>query len=406
MSRRRLAALIAAAALICPATACATAPTGAPNAAEPLDAFTVSDTIARATVVGIGEATHDGRQTTQLRLAVLRQLVEKHGFRAFALESGFGGATKVEAYVQGGRGTAEEAVKGLYRIYRNRQMVELVEWMRTHNAAAAPQDRVHFIGVDPRDCGSTSAIVVSYLETADPQRAAAVRSLMSGCTDATEVELPTADHQRIAAGMTEHVAWFDAHTEADPGRAGDLGRARIAAHSLRDAAQIRAAGIGVQAQRDRFLAEYTERVAIETGHGVVFAAHNGHVDKGGAAFSHPGAGKLLHQRLGDAYRTIGTDFSTADVWSDGSRQATRITVRRLSGLRGLVHGSGYVDLARAAQDPGNAQLLGGSVRMGAIGTPFASWQGWFEVTRTVAQVPARDFDAIAVFDHLEATERL
>lgn len=398
---RVLATVLAAASLA--ATACSSHPAGNPAYAQPVDAFTVSDTIAHAKVVGVGEATHDGRQTTELRLAVLRQLVERHGFRTFALEDEFGPASVVDAYVQGGPGTAREVVeKNLFGIYRNAQFVEIVQWLRDHNDRVPAGDRVRFVGVDPRGCGSAARLAADALRPVDAGRAEAVLAANQGCTDANESGQPA------AVGAARRAAFEELGAQlAALGDRAEVVRARQAVAALAEGAALQADPARFMPQRDRFLADGVAR-AVETGggRGVVYAAHNGHVDKGGAAYAqHAGAGKLLHQRFGDDYRTIGTDFATAVVYAAPRGRVETITIERTSGLAGLVRGSGYVDVAQASADPANRALLAGKVRMGSAGTPFASWQAWLEQTRSVEQVPARDFDAVVVFDRLEATDR-
>lgn len=386
-------------------SACSPTSAGNPAYAQPVDAFTVSDTIGRAAVVGVGEATHDGRQTTQLRLALLRQLVERHGFRTFALEDRFGPATAVDAYIQGGPGTAREVVEqNLFGIYRNAQFVEIVQWLRDHNDHAPTGDRVRFVGVDPRGCGSAAQRAADALRPIDVGRAEAVLAANQGCTDDNESAQPA------AVGAARRAAFEQLGASlagiGDRGHARELTLAREAVAALTQGAELQADAGKFQQARERFLADGVGRaVDLGGGRGVLYAAHNGHVDKGGAAYGHPSAGKLLHQRFGDSYRSIGTDFATAVVYADQRGRGDTVTISRTSGLAGLVRGSGYVDTAQAFADPANRALLAGKVRMGSVGTPFARWQAWLEPTRSVEQVPARDFDAVVVFDRLEATDR-
>jgi erythromycin esterase len=85
-------------------------------------------------VVALGEATHGNSEFQQLKLDVLKVLVEKYGVCALALEGDFGGCEAVNRFIHGGPGTAEDAVAAIgFTIYRTDEMAELVLWMRTYN---------------------------------------------------------------------------------------------------------------------------------------------------------------------------------------------------------------------------------------------------------------------------------
>jgi hypothetical protein len=76
-----------------------TDPTGPLDDLEPL-----ADLVGDARVVAVGESAHFLREYTRLRHRVLRFLVERCGFTAFGLESGFSEGRAVDAWVGGGPG--------------------------------------------------------------------------------------------------------------------------------------------------------------------------------------------------------------------------------------------------------------------------------------------------------------
>ncbi len=54
-------------------------------------------------------------------------MVENYGVQAFALEGDCGGCAKVNAYIHGGTGTAEEAAAGIgFAIYRTKEMADVI----------------------------------------------------------------------------------------------------------------------------------------------------------------------------------------------------------------------------------------------------------------------------------------
>lgn len=100
-------------------------------------------------ILALGEATHGNKKFQRLRLDVFKVAVEKYGVRAFALEGDFGGCEKVNRYINGGEGTAKEALSAIgFAIYRTDETESLVEWMRDYNSTAENGEKLRFYGFD------------------------------------------------------------------------------------------------------------------------------------------------------------------------------------------------------------------------------------------------------------------
>ena len=97
----------------------------------------------------LGEATHGNAEFQQLRLTAFRQAVEQYGVRGFALEGNFGGCEQVNRYIHGGNGTAEQAAAAIgFVVYRTQEVADLISYMHTYNASAAPGEDLRFYGFD------------------------------------------------------------------------------------------------------------------------------------------------------------------------------------------------------------------------------------------------------------------
>ncbi|MEO3871049.1 erythromycin esterase family protein [Nonomuraea sp. B12E4] len=108
------------------------------------------DAAANDRVVAIGEATHGNKEFVQVKRQIIQTLVEKHGFRAVALEADFGGTAVADDYVAGGPGTAEDAVKALgFDLYRTRETADLLRWIHDHNATVPDADKVRLPHAGP-----------------------------------------------------------------------------------------------------------------------------------------------------------------------------------------------------------------------------------------------------------------
>ncbi|MBD0348480.1 MAG: erythromycin esterase family protein [Thermoleophilia bacterium] len=135
---------------------------------------------AGARIVLIGEASHGTREFYAERAAVTRRLIEEHGFDAVAVEADWPDAYRVNRYVSGDsdEASAEEALRGFQRfprwMWRNREVVAFVEWLRACNARSAHRP-VGFYGLDLYSLYASMDAVIRYLEGVDAEAAGRAR---------------------------------------------------------------------------------------------------------------------------------------------------------------------------------------------------------------------------------------
>ena len=127
----------------------------------------VADIVGPARVVGLGESTHGTREFFQAKHRLLEYLVRERGFRVFAIEANQVAVRRVDAYVQGGPGTAEDAMRVMFRVWNTEEMRALVEWLRGWNAAH-PDRRVRFVGYDMQDQRTPADTLRAFLARAEP----------------------------------------------------------------------------------------------------------------------------------------------------------------------------------------------------------------------------------------------
>lgn len=105
---------------------------GTPVAVEFADA-PVSDRLASATVLALGEATHGTHEFQAARLTLLQKVVDR-GFTTIAWEEDFGSIARVNAWLQGGPGTAQDAVAQFgYRLNKTTANRDLLVWIRAYD---------------------------------------------------------------------------------------------------------------------------------------------------------------------------------------------------------------------------------------------------------------------------------
>ncbi|MFI6743890.1 erythromycin esterase family protein [Nonomuraea sp. NPDC050451] len=299
----------------------------------------LDDAIGDARVVAIGESAHYNREFYELRHRLLRYLTERHGFGAYAMETGFTEGRRTDAWVRGGEDRLGEimasgltSLTGLWR-----QMGAHLEWMRRHNATA--ERPVGFYGIDlgGQNASLIPALdaVLAYLAQADPgfELDPAIRETASAfsatsafaapATMAVYAQLPPETKDALTAGLAGLAARMKGRRLEYVRRttAEEYERAlRSMRHALTLESVIRGMTGGdqqsVMYNRDAEIANTVEWI-LRRQDRIVLAAHNGHIQRGPAAL--PGMdpvtpmGMHLADRLGQDYLVIGATSGTGHM---------------------------------------------------------------------------------------------
>jgi erythromycin esterase-like protein len=142
----------------------------------------------RASVVLIGEATHGTQEFYRIRADVTRGLIERRGFGVVAVEADWPDAYRANRWARllGDDETAEAALADFTRfprwMWRNREVVRFLRWLRGHNADRKLSDRVGFYGLDLYSLHRSISCVIEYLDKVDPETAQLARQRY-GCFD-------------------------------------------------------------------------------------------------------------------------------------------------------------------------------------------------------------------------------
>lgn len=126
------------------------------------DLWIVADIVSAARVVGLGESTHGTREFFQVKHRLLEYLVRALGFSVFAIEANQLAVERLNAYVQGGSGTARDAMRVMFQVWNTEEMLALVQWMRDYNATHRNQ-RIRFVGYDMQDHRTPSDTLRAFL---------------------------------------------------------------------------------------------------------------------------------------------------------------------------------------------------------------------------------------------------
>jgi erythromycin esterase-like protein len=240
------------------------------GAAEPLpdpseEAFAAAfDRFGDARVVLLGEATHGTSEFYRARAAITRRLVERHGFTIVAVEADWPDAAYLDRFVRDGADEPfpEEAFTRFPRwMWRNEEVMALVDWLKRWNGSRADGERVEFRGLDVYSLGSSMQAVLDYLGGVDRDAARTARERFSclspwfatperygrevmfgrkhPCEDKVAEILHDLLDKRMAYGARDSEAFFDAAQNARIVRAAEqyyrvMYRGSVESWNLRD----------------------------------------------------------------------------------------------------------------------------------------------------------------------------
>ena len=149
--------------------------------------------IGEARVTLIGEASHGTHEFYRERIRLTRRLIEERHVTVIGIEGDWPDAYRVNRYVLGlsDDADAESALRGFQRfptwMWRNRDVLAFVEWLRAYNDTREPADKVRFYGLDLYSLATSIEAVIDYLEGVDPPAARRARSRYA-CFDHVDAE--------------------------------------------------------------------------------------------------------------------------------------------------------------------------------------------------------------------------
>jgi len=300
---------------------------------KPLSAEYIPENIS---ILSIGEAAHGCKEMQELKLSVFKEMVEKRGFTAFALEADYGECAEINRYIEGGEGSAEEMVqKFAFPIYHTKEMAELISWMREWNESAPEEKKVRFYGFDMQDPEgsydflkeySLSHKLTSEEEFAknldcikgenfslNEKNAGEVIAFLDSLKEKTEKSPEeaqketgnTADEQ----DATEKQASNDNQDSTENKEFQERQDFLMELNTVRQAAETWLSKEDTSVLRDRDMEDNVKKILeIEQKIGsgkLVISAHDGHIQKENPIYNSMGV--LLTKDFGEAYYAIGTD---------------------------------------------------------------------------------------------------
>jgi erythromycin esterase-like protein len=370
-----------------------------------LDGFgPLLDTLGDARLVLIGEASHGTHEFYRTRAELTKALVLGKGFNLVAVEADWPDAYRANRWVRHSSNDpdAQTALGDFTRfprwMWRNRDVVTFLDWLRGHNASLDAAARVGFYGLDLYSLHTSIEAVLAYLRKVDPAGAERARyrygcfedfgedsqaygyeatiGLSRSCEDDVVAQL--VDLRRRAADY----ATRDGRIAAD-----EYFFAEQNARLVRNAEEYYRAMFGERVEswnvRDTHMMEtlqallaHIRQVAGEAR--AVIWAHNSHL--GDARATQMGAsgelnlGQLVRQAYGLESRLIGFTTHTGTVTAasnwDEPAQRKRVRPSLAGSVERLFHDVGIGQFQLQLRDPATREALSNPRLERAIGVIY------------------------------------
>lgn len=355
-------------------------------------------------IVGLGEASHGAAQYHQMKWDVFKALVENNGCRTFIIEGDFGGALKVDQYINGGHGTAQEAVAEIgFAIYRTQEMADLVDWMRAYNETVPQEEALHFYGMDMQRFDNNKEYLFSVMDKTDPALSARYAETLAQLTDENRSSFDEAAWKDAKERVAELMNQLDAIEGEIVERCGQpaFEFARECAKSMYDDCDAQLSN-NYNETRDRHMYEKAEWFLQHGDGSLLFVnGHNGHIGKTSVA-GYVCLGELLSKNLGNGYYAIGTDAQKTQFQSqmdNGEFEIMEVgNENELNTLfAGGERGPYFVDFASVADDENWERILGGQQTITALNVGLTKIQAKMKAAYTVSIIPQAAFDGMIVF---------
>ncbi len=145
-----------------------------------------------------------------MRTRITKELIEHHQFAFVAIEGDWPDAARIDQYVRYSAAPASESTafaRFPSWLWRNQEVEEFVEWLRSRNVGLAPKEMAAVHGLDLCSLYTSIQAALDYLDSIDPDAARAARQRY-GCLDPWQ-EQPAVNGQAAVTGQ-HHLLNFTA----------------------------------------------------------------------------------------------------------------------------------------------------------------------------------------------------
>lgn len=359
-----------------------------------------------AQIIALGEAAHGNKEFQELKLSVLKELVEKYEVKSFALETDFGEGVAINEYIHGGDGTAENAVNNLsFTIYQTQQMIDLVTWMREYNDNVPDDEKLSFYGFDLQNPQTDVEYVKGYLD-----KTKAVHDFNETDTLNVMLEEDITLSDESTQNAIEMLKTVKAELENSREKYienSNQEEYELALHCVDnilhcvDLFSIDSNEyVSSNNKRDELMAQNViwilEHEQEKGNTRIMIAGHNGHIAKSEGYYT--SMGDNLNQKYGDHYLAIGTDyFNTTDNIANnrGRGNYSFCSADPLAAQAKFMDNQMYyLDFKQIDSNSKLYSMIHSKMSMGSLGEGYSFLMRFLNSSHRISEAPVKLYDGM------------
>jgi erythromycin esterase len=271
-----------------------------------------------ASIVGLGEATHGTSEIYKTKHRLVKFLVTEMEYTNIVLEVEWGVGTKLNHYIQSGKGDPKQLFSPLFR---SKEMLQMIEWMRDYNANPKKKKKIQLFGMDITSAdqevyGSIKQYVKKYQPDLLPVVEKNYRVLEKNTDDLMKyVQLPVEQRKQFIKQAQAVVQLLDQNHKQLEQKSTSLAfmQAKQNATIITQITEMLSSNDLKDSfnPHDKFMADNVKWVKQNIGGKTIVWAHNAHVSKGLINPEYYGkmTGQYLSEQFGREYVVIGTSVS-------------------------------------------------------------------------------------------------
>ena len=380
----------------------------------------------------LGEASHGTSEFYAVRKELTQRLIQEQRVQFIAVEGDWPSCYSVNRYIKGLPGapsSAEEALKDFDRwpawMWANREITELVEWLKMFNAVRPLANRVGFYGLDVYSLWESMEQIIRYLERSGSPLVQKAKEAFA-CFDPFNREGQSygISASLFSKGCEDEIVQLLAKLRTDRTRAQDPEEAAldaeinglVAVHAEKYYRMMITNDAESWNIRDRHMVEALKRIAAFYGHnakGVVWE-HNTHIGDARAtdmaADGMINVGQLLREEYGSdevfaaGFGTHRGTVMAGSAWGNAA-QVMEVPAGMPDSWEDLLHRSGSGEnLLLILREAGeSSELMNSVIGHRAIGVVYHPHN---EKGNYVPTILPKRYDAFLYIDETKAVEPL
>lgn len=347
-------------------------------------------------VVGLGEATHGNSDFQDLKLEVLKTLVEKNNLKSFAIEADFGEGMIINNYIHGNKRAENISSVFSFDIYHTKNMNDLINYMFDYNQKVKTEDKLSFYGFDMQNPKKSIEVILEFCEENNILQDKNLQREFSFIKDENFKISQIKEKKDLLLEVKNYVEILSSPEAKIVSRAITNVMDSVKYYELDFKDYVK-----VNNLRDKLMAENVKWISdFEKAKGnnlLLISGHNGHIAKS-EKFYEP-MGSHLKKIFGEKYFIIGTDFykgivNINEAGPDNKRaNHAFVSADPLAYSARKFKGKYYLDFTKV-KDGETFDLINKEINMGSLGEGYSPLMKFIPTSYRVKEVPKDFYDAM------------